>query len=80
MTEQITEALETLVRQAGQVAADDPLFSRDVDLIETGYLDSVGVVALLTYLETSFLVTVDDDTWAALDPLTINGISALISR
>lgn len=80
MTDLITGAVERFVRTAGQVADDDPMFSRDVDLIETGYLDSAGVVALFAYVESEFGTTLDDDEWAGLDPLSVNGIAALIAR
>ncbi len=76
----IAERVEQFVRTAGAVAADDPGFGRDVELFDAGYLDSLGVVRLTLFLESTFGITLDDGI--LLDPqfTTIAGISTLLSR
>jgi acyl carrier protein len=78
--EQTADCVENFVRSVADVTADDPLFTREVDLIEMGYLDSVGVVALLTYIENELQAVVGDDSWIELAPLSINAITTLINN
>lgn len=80
LADAVAEQVEEFVRKVGNVAADDPGFSQDVELFEAGYLDSLGVVRLILFLESTFTVTLDDGI--LLDPrfTTIAGIGELVSR
>lgn len=75
----VADQIEAFVRGAGQVAPDDPQFSQDVQLFEAGYLDSLGVVRLIVFIESTFNLTLRDET--LLDPrfTTIAGIGELVS-
>lgn len=78
MPEDVGAVVEKFVRSAGQVSDDDPHFDRRVDLIEMGYLDSVGVVELLAYVAAEFGLGIDEETWAVMDPLSIDQVAATI--
>lgn len=71
--------IEQFIRTEFQVGEGDPLFSRDVHLFETGYVDSIGFAQLLAFIESTFGVAIDVDDLMNDDFTTINGISRLIS-
>lgn len=50
---EIAAALEAYVRAEGDVPDGDPHFNLEVDLFEFGYIDSVGFVQLVVWLEDS---------------------------
>lgn len=58
--ERIAADLEAFIRARFDVSAADPLFGREVDLFEEGYVDSVGVVEVVNYLESTYGLTVPD--------------------
>jgi acyl carrier protein len=49
--ESLATGLEAFVRARFRVPANDPKFHRETDLWEDGYVDSAGVVEVLSYLE-----------------------------
>jgi acyl carrier protein len=51
---EIAAAIEAYIRAEGEVPDGDPHFDRDVDLFEFGYVDSVGFVELVVWLEESY--------------------------
>lgn len=54
--DEIAAAIEAYVRAKGEVPNGDPHFDRDVDLFEFGYIDSVGFVQLVVWLEDSYAI------------------------
>ena len=62
------------------IAKDDPDFSRDIDLFDTGYLDSLGLVALTTFLEDTYAFSLTGEDF--FDPAftTINGMARLLTE
>ncbi|HEX9033459.1 MAG TPA: acyl carrier protein [Streptosporangiaceae bacterium] len=76
--ERITALIEDFIRIAGSVASDDSGFDRHVDLFDAGYLDSLSLVSLTTYIEETFLFTLTEDD--LFDPgfTTIAGMAHLI--
>lgn len=73
-------ALEAFIRAAFRVTPDDPHFSREAHLFESGYVDSAGVVELIAYIESTFAVTLEEEHIFSDAFTTIAGISALLSR
>jgi acyl carrier protein len=71
----IADQLEDFVRRAGEIPDDDPDFDRNVHLFEAGYLDSLGVVRLIDYLETTYALKFTENE--LFDPgfTTVRGIS-----
>jgi acyl carrier protein len=70
--------LEKVIREIGQIPPTDTAFSRQSELYDSGYLDSLGIVSLTAYIEQQFGVTLTDDQ--LFDPrfTTIEGITEII--
>jgi acyl carrier protein len=77
---EIETRVETYVRAAFKVSPTDPGFDRTTDLFEAGYVDSVGVVELLQFLEVEFGVEIPEDDLLSDDFARIDGIAAAVCR
>jgi acyl carrier protein len=75
---EIADRIERYVRVQFRVASRDTRFSRSVALFEAGYVDSVGVVELLTFLSDEFAVELPDDVLMSDEFSTIDGIATII--
>lgn len=75
----VTEQVEAFVRGEGQVAPDDPDFDHAVELFDEGYLDSLGVVRLIQFVEATFDLTLSDETLLDRRFTTIAGIGELLA-
>jgi acyl carrier protein len=73
-------AIEAFVREIGSVALDDPAFDRTVDLYDTGYVDSLALVALLAFIEDTLQVRLGEDDLFTAEFTTINGIADILTR
>jgi acyl carrier protein len=60
------------------VAASD--LADDYDLIATGVIDSLGLLRLISWLETRFDIPVDDIDISEQDFVTVTAISQFIER
>ena len=76
----VAEQVERYIRIQFRVAAEDARFSRSLPLFESGYVDSIGVVELLTFLSEEFSVDLPDDALMSDEFSTINGIAAVVCR
>ncbi|TMR22440.1 acyl carrier protein [Nonomuraea turkmeniaca] len=76
--EAVADAIEHFVRQHAIVADDDHGFNREVDLFDTGYIDSLGLVTLTSHLECTFEVTLSEEDLFHEDFATIDGMARLI--
>jgi acyl carrier protein len=76
----VADRIERYIRTQFRVAASDTRFSRSLHLFEGGYVDSVGVVELLTFLSDEFAVNLPDDVLMSDEFSTIDGIAAIICR
>lgn len=74
----IADELEQFVRSKYHVRADDPRFSRDVDLWEEGYLDSVGVIEIIAFLEQRLNRMLPESVLFSARFRSINGITQLV--
>lgn len=68
-------AIERFVRERFQIAATDDLFSRRVNLWEEGYVDSLGVVEVIEFLERRFAVKLPEEVIFDPDFTSIEGIA-----
>lgn len=73
------ERLERFIRATFKVEANNPRFGRTVDLFEGGYVDSVGMVELLAFVEEELGVTLSDEDLLSDEFTTIDGMARLIS-
>jgi acyl carrier protein len=74
----IEQAIMTFVREIGNISPADSQFSADVDLYDTGYLDSLGVVALTTFLEEAYGVTLSEQELFDPRMTTVAGIVEIV--
>lgn len=79
-TPDIARRLEVFLRESFQIAEDDPGFTRDVDLFEAGYVDSVGVIETLAFITDTFGVEVPDEALLSDAFATIDGMAAVIGE
>jgi acyl carrier protein len=71
-------AIEGFIRQQFRIVVNDPLFSRDAHLFESGFVDSAGVVELLMFVESTYGVSLDDEQIFSDRFTTINGIAEIL--
>jgi acyl carrier protein len=70
--------IETFIRETFQIAPDDPGFGRSIDLFETGYVDSVGVIETLAFITESFGVEVPDEALLSNEFASIDGMAQVV--
>ena len=75
---QIASALDAFIRERFQVSPDDNHFSWDIDLWDEGYVDSLGTVELVHFIEASFELSVPGELLFDPDFVRIRGIARLI--
>ena len=71
--------LETFIRAQARVSPDDARFSRHCNLWEDGYVDSIGVVELIGFIEATFDVAVPDEALFDPDFTSVVGIARIVS-
>lgn len=76
----VAATLESFIRKAAGVPDDDSQFSRTVHLFDAGYVDSLLVVSLITFIEESFAIELDEEELFDEDFVTIEGMSNIIFR
>jgi acyl carrier protein len=78
LAEEIEDQIDTFLRTTFRIAADDPVFDRAVDLYENGYVDSVGIVELVAWLEKTFGVTIPESDMLSDDFSTVEGLARIV--
>jgi acyl carrier protein len=76
----IEHRIEEFILMQFGVSPTDPMFNRQIDLFEAGYVDSMGIVELLAFLRGEFNVEIPDDDLLADDFSNIAGITRIVSR
>jgi acyl carrier protein len=77
---EIAAELERFIRTRFQISQDDPVFGRETDLWDAGYLDSLGVVDIIEFLQNRFAVSVRGEAVFDPDFVRINGMARLAFR
>jgi acyl carrier protein len=72
--------VEKFISTQFAVSPTDPGFDREADLFEHGYVDSVGVIELLGFLQEEFGVEIPDDDILTDDFSNIAGIARIVIR
>lgn len=75
---EIAAVVEQFVRKQFRVSYTSPTM-RDAHLFESGFVDSAGVVELIAFLESTFMIRLEDDQVFSDDFTTINGIAAIVA-
>jgi acyl carrier protein len=76
----IADRIETYVRTEFQISPDEQGFNRTADLVELGYIDSVGFTELLEFLSEEFGVEVPESELVSDEFLRIEGMARAVSR
>ena len=76
---EVAETIEHYVRKRFQVAAGDARFTRRAHLWEEGYLDSIGIVELIAFLETTFAVLIPEQALFSPDFTHIEGMARIVA-
>lgn len=76
----VQKRIETYVREQFRVSDDDARFDGTVDLYESGYVDSIGVVELLAFIDEEFGVEIPDELLLSKDFTTVDGIARIVNR
>ena len=76
----VAASIEAFLRARSRVKADDPRFSRAISLWEGGYVDSIGMVELIGFLEDTFAVVVPDEVLFDPDFCSVNGIARIVGE
>ena len=77
-TDEVAASVESFIRERSRVSPDDPRFSRKVNLWEGGYVDSIGVVELIGYIESTFDVSLPDEALFDPDFAHVDGIARIV--
>jgi acyl carrier protein len=59
---------------------DDDGFANDESLLDSGIVDSTGVMEVVSFLEESFGVTIDDDELVAENLDSVDRLAAFVQR
>lgn len=76
--EEVENVVEEFVRKRFLVRPDDDYFGREVNLWETGYVDSAGVVEMIAFLEQRFDTQLPEEVLFDPDFTNIRGIARLL--
>ena len=76
----IAEAVESFIRRRFDIAESDPYFSRQSNLWDEGYVDSLGMTELIVFLESSFAIQVPDTVLFSPQFTSVDGIASLVAQ
>jgi acyl carrier protein len=77
---EVEERIERFVRERFSVRDADPHFDRTVDLFESGYVDSVGVVELLAFVGEEFDVEIPENLLLSEGFSNVDGIARIVCQ
>ena len=81
MTEQdVAAAVEEFARREFSIKDSDQRFDRTVDLFEDGYVDSIGVIELIQFLERTFAIDIPEADLFSPEFSSIDGIARIVTR
>jgi acyl carrier protein len=75
----IAATLEQFVHEIAQIPDGDSGFTRTIHLFDAGYVDSLGVVSLMEFIETSYGIGLLEEDLFDERFATIDGMSAIIA-
>jgi acyl carrier protein len=81
VTEQdVAATVEEFARREFSIKPSDRRFDRTVDLFEDGYVDSIGVIELIQFLERTFAIEIPEADLFSPEFSTIDGIAKIVLR
>ena len=76
--EVVARDIERFIRKRFQISDDESGFSRRVNLWEEGYVDSLGVVEVIAFLEQRFRVDLPEEVVFSPDFTNIDDIARFV--
>jgi len=76
----VADQLAAFVRDRFQIPDSDTNFSHDIHLWDEGYVDSIGFIEVLAFLEDRFSVCIPQDALFEEGRATINGLAGLVTQ
>jgi acyl carrier protein len=76
----VRDHIEAFVRQQFNVSATDPNFTQETDLLEGGYVDSIGVVEVVSFLQAEYGIEIPDSDLMSDDFATVDGLTRITTR
>jgi acyl carrier protein len=76
----IADQVREFVANRQGVTSDDMAFTSDINLFDAGYLDSVGMVELIAFLESTFSVSLEEQHFFSDEFTNLNGIARLVEQ
>lgn len=67
--------LEAFIRRSFHLDDDDPYFDLDINLWEQGYVDSMGAIEVIAFLEKTFGTDIPEHVLFSPDFTSINGMA-----
>ena len=77
--QQVADTLERFIRTHFRVPDNDSRFSRTVHLFEEGYVDSIGAIELISFIESEFDLHLSETTLFSDEFTCIEGISRCLT-
>jgi acyl carrier protein len=78
-TSEIAEEIARFVVAAGGIQEDETGFSRSADLFDAGYLDSLGVVRLIAFIEERYDIELGTAELTDQRFTTIDGMAEILA-
>lgn len=79
ITEEVLAAeLDAFIRERFRVTPDDPLFHRDTNVWDEGYVDSAGVVEVFAFLESRVGERLPEELLFNPEFVTVRGMARLV--
>lgn len=76
--ELIQQQIEEFIRTHFEVVADDPYLSDSINLWEEGYIDSIGIVELVAFLESNFSIELPEAMLFSPNFASIAGLTKIV--
>ena len=77
--QQIAASLEEFIRRRFRVTERDPeRFNHEINLWEAGYVDSLGTVEVISFLESRFAIVMPANTLFVEENTTIGGLASVV--
>jgi acyl carrier protein len=74
----VANEVERFIRRRFEISDRDTYFDREVNLWDGGYVDSIGMTELLTFLESTFGMAIPATALLSPDFATVGGIARLV--
>ncbi len=75
----VEKIIEDYIREEFEIG-DDPEFSNDIHLFDSGFVDSLGAVQIVTFVENKFEIKISQKDITLYPMNTVNEIAAVVRK